>query len=107
MLEIDRIDVAYGAIRALQGVSLSIQAGEVVTLIGANGAGKTTTIRTISGLLRPTAGAIGAAIAKLMREDPANQVMEDLRRLKQLMETGEIATTEGQATGKEAAPETP
>ena len=58
MLEIDRIDVAYGAIRALQGVSLSIQAGEVVTLIGANGAGKTTTIRTISGLLRPTAGAI-------------------------------------------------
>jgi len=58
VLEIDRIDVAYGAIRALQGVSLSIQAGEVVTLIGANGAGKTTTIRTISGLLRPTAGAI-------------------------------------------------
>ena len=58
MLEIDRIDVAYGAIRALQGVSLLIQAGEVVTLIGANGAGKTTTIRTISGLLRPTAGAI-------------------------------------------------
>jgi branched-chain amino acid transport system ATP-binding protein len=58
VLEIDRIDVAYGAIRALQGVSLSIQAGEVVTLIGANGAGKTTTIRTISGLLRPTAGSI-------------------------------------------------
>jgi branched-chain amino acid transport system ATP-binding protein len=58
VLELDRIDVAYGAIQALRGLSLSVQAGELVTLIGANGAGKTTTIRTISGLLHPTAGAI-------------------------------------------------
>ena len=58
MLELSRIDVAYGSIQALRGVSLSVRAGEVVTLIGANGAGKTTTIRAISGLLRPTAGAI-------------------------------------------------
>jgi branched-chain amino acid transport system ATP-binding protein len=58
VLELDGLDVAYGAIRALRGVSLEVRQGEVVTLIGANGAGKTTTIRTISGLLRPTAGAI-------------------------------------------------
>ncbi len=58
MLELDRVDVAYGSIQALKGISLSVRAGEVVTLIGANGAGKTTTIRTISGLLKPTAGTI-------------------------------------------------
>jgi len=58
VLEVQGIDVAYGAIQALRGVSLAIEAGEVVTLIGANGAGKTTTLRTISGLLRPTAGSI-------------------------------------------------
>jgi branched-chain amino acid transport system ATP-binding protein len=58
VLELDGIDVAYGAIQALRGLSLEVRAGELVTLIGANGAGKTTTIRSISGLLRPTAGAI-------------------------------------------------
>ncbi len=58
MLELNSIDVAYGSIQALRGVSLSVRAGEVVTLIGANGAGKTTTIRAISGLLRPAAGTI-------------------------------------------------
>ena len=58
MLELDGIDVAYGAIQALRGISLEVRAGELVTLIGANGAGKTTTIRSISGLLRPTSGAI-------------------------------------------------
>ena len=58
MLELDRIDVAYGSVQALRGVSLRVSAGELVTLIGANGAGKTTTIRSISGLLRPTAGSI-------------------------------------------------
>jgi branched-chain amino acid transport system ATP-binding protein len=58
VLELDGVDVAYGAIQALRGLSLEVRAGELVTLIGANGAGKTTTIRSISGLLRPTAGAI-------------------------------------------------
>ncbi len=56
MLELSLVDVAYGSIQALRAISLSVQAGEVVTLIGANGAGKTTTIRTISGLLKPAAG---------------------------------------------------
>jgi branched-chain amino acid transport system ATP-binding protein len=58
VLELSLVDVAYGSIQALRGISLSVQAGEVVTLIGANGAGKTTTIRTISGLLRPAAGTV-------------------------------------------------
>lgn len=58
ILEIDNIHVYYGAIHALQGVSLSVEAGSVVTLIGANGAGKSTTLKTLSGLLRPRQGAI-------------------------------------------------
>src|SRR5436190_17074243 len=58
LLTIDNLQVSYGAIRALQGVSLNIDRGEIVTLIGSNGAGKTTLLRTISGLLRPTNGEI-------------------------------------------------
>jgi branched-chain amino acid transport system ATP-binding protein len=58
VLELDAVDVGYGTTPVLRGVSLEVRAGELVTLIGANGAGKTTTIRSISGLLRPTAGAI-------------------------------------------------
>jgi branched-chain amino acid transport system ATP-binding protein len=56
MLTLDNISVSYGAIRALKGVSMRVEQGEVVTLIGANGAGKTTTLRTITGLLSPTEG---------------------------------------------------
>ena len=58
MLQIDNIDTYYGNIRALKGVSLSVDEGEIVTLIGANGAGKTTTLDTISGLLKPRQGGI-------------------------------------------------
>jgi branched-chain amino acid transport system ATP-binding protein len=58
LLSINNLDVRYGAISALQDVSLQIDHGEIVTLIGANGAGKTTLLRTISGLLRPTRGSI-------------------------------------------------
>ena len=58
LLELEDVDVSYGRIRALRGVSLSVDAGEIVTLIGANGAGKTTTLRAISGLLRPSRGRI-------------------------------------------------
>jgi branched-chain amino acid transport system ATP-binding protein len=58
MLELDDVQVRYGNIRALQGVSLTVAQGELVALIGSNGAGKTTVLRTISGLLRPSAGTI-------------------------------------------------
>ncbi len=58
MLEIDNIHTYYGNIHALKGVSLEVNEGEIVCLIGANGAGKTTTLRTISGLLTPREGSI-------------------------------------------------
>ena len=58
MLEIKNLQVSYGAITALHGVSLSVKPGSIVTLIGGNGAGKTTTLRTVSGLLKPQAGEI-------------------------------------------------
>jgi branched-chain amino acid transport system ATP-binding protein len=58
MLKLENVSVNYGAIEALTGVSMHVETGEVVTLIGANGAGKTTTLRTITGLLQPRAGKI-------------------------------------------------
>lgn len=58
MLEVRDIDVFYGSVQALRGVSLEVNAGEAVALLGANGAGKTTTLRTISGLLSPASGEI-------------------------------------------------
>ena len=58
MLEIQNLSVDYGAIRALHGVSLRVDAASIVTLIGGNGAGKTTTLRAISGMVRPKTGTI-------------------------------------------------
>jgi len=58
LLELKNVSSAYGSVEALRGVSLKVEAGEVVTLLGANGAGKSTTLRTISGLIRPTSGEI-------------------------------------------------
>ncbi|MBS1115993.1 MAG: branched-chain amino acid transporter ATP-binding protein, partial [candidate division NC10 bacterium] len=57
LLEVEDLNVYYGAIHALQGISFGLDQGEIVTLIGANGAGNSTTLRTISGLLRPRRGA--------------------------------------------------
>lgn len=67
MLKIENLNVYYGNIQALKGVSLEVHEGEIVTLIGANGAGKSTLLKTISGLLRPKQGTIeylGSSINK-------------------------------------------
>lgn len=61
ILELSNINTHYGAIHALKDISLSVNPGEIVTLIGANGAGKSTTLKTISGLLKPTSGEIRLA----------------------------------------------
>lgn len=58
MLEIDDLHVSYGNIQALRGVSLRVEAGELVTIVGSNGAGKSTALLTISGVLRPRAGRV-------------------------------------------------
>ena len=73
-MEIKDLKVSYGAINALHGISLSVKAGSIVTLIGSNGAGKSTTLRAISGLVKPQAGEIlyaGQNIAGL----PAHQIV--------------------------------
>jgi len=58
MLEIENLHTYYGNIHALKGISLTVEQGEIVTLIGANGAGKTTTLRTICGLIKPRQGRV-------------------------------------------------
>lgn len=58
MLRVENIDVAYGDVQVLHGMSLAVEEGEIVALVGANAAGKTTTINTISGIIRPIVGAI-------------------------------------------------
>jgi branched-chain amino acid transport system ATP-binding protein len=58
MLKVDKLEVAYGNIKAIKGISLEVNKGEIVTLIGSNGAGKSTTLRAISGLLKPKSGTI-------------------------------------------------
>lgn len=75
MLTINDINVFYGAIHAIKGVSLEVNEGEIVTLIGANGAGKSTILRTISGLLKPKTGTIqfeGQEIAGM----PAHEIVK-------------------------------
>jgi len=70
MLSVMSLAVSYGGIRALHDVSLHVEAGEIVTLIGCNGAGKSTTLRTISGLIRPVAGSVEFEGRDLTRVPP-------------------------------------
>ncbi|HKY54729.1 MAG TPA: ABC transporter ATP-binding protein [Anaerolineales bacterium] len=73
MLELENIHTYYGNIHALKGISLTVDKGEIVTLIGANGAGKSTTLRTITGLLRPRVGTV-----KLEGEDLGKYKAHDI-----------------------------
>ena len=75
MLEVLSVDAGYGGFRALVGVSLEVHAGEAVAVIGPNGAGKTTLMRVISGLIRPTSGAISMEGVDL-RATPAHRIVE-------------------------------
>ncbi len=76
MLEVKNINVYYGAIHAIKGISLSVEEGEIVTLIGANGAGKSTTLRTISGLLKPKTGEINF-LNKNIAGMPAHKIVRE------------------------------
>lgn len=75
MLEIHDLNVYYGAIHAIKNISLHVDQGEIVTLIGANGAGKSTTLRTISGLLRPTSGSI-TFLNETISNKPAQTIVQ-------------------------------
>jgi len=78
LLEIKDLKVAYGKIQAVKGISLHINVGEIVTLVGANGAGKTTLLKTISGLLKPSSGLINFEGKDIQGIDPHNRVLEGL-----------------------------
>jgi len=74
VLTVENLNVSYGAIKALHGVSLKVPQGSIVTLIGANGAGKSTTLRALSGLVKTSSGSItydGEEVSKL----PANKIV--------------------------------
>ena len=75
LLDVDGLEVTYGKIRAVKGVSFSVNAGTLVTLIGANGAGKTTTLRTLSGLVPPSAGTV-TFDGQRLDGVPAHQIVE-------------------------------
>jgi branched-chain amino acid transport system ATP-binding protein len=74
ILELDTVDAFYGRIQALRGVSISVEKGEIVALIGSNGAGKTTTLRTISGLMHPHSGTIRFDSHDISRTGPSKIV---------------------------------
>lgn len=86
MLQMENVNVFYGAIHAIKDISISVEEGEIVTLIGANGAGKSTTLRTISGLLKPKTGKIlfegkeiGGLAAQTIVKEGISQVPEGRR----------------------------
>ena len=84
LLEVHDLNVYYGAIHALKGISFHVEKGEIVALIGANGAGKSTTLGTISGLLRPRSGKV------LYRGDDLTQSLSD-----QIVRKGIVQIPEG------------
>ena len=75
ILEIEDLNTYYGSIHALKGITLRVDEGEIVTVIGANGAGKTTTLNTISGIVRPRSGHVRVAGVDVTHEPPHKIVM--------------------------------
>ena len=78
LLEVKDLRVSYGKIEAIKGISLHVEKGEIVTLVGANGAGKTTLLKTISGILKPTTGKIIFENKDVETIEPHNRVLEGL-----------------------------
>ena len=78
LLEVKDLKVSYGKIEAIKGISLNVNKGEIVTLVGANGAGKTTLLKTISGILKPSAGVINFEDIDIQGIAPHNRVLEGL-----------------------------
>ncbi len=78
LLKIEDLKVNYGGIEAVKGISLSVEEGQIVTLIGANGAGKSTTLRTISGLVKPRSGSITFAGEDITGLDPTSIVKKGI-----------------------------
>ena len=74
LLEVEGVDAFYGRVQALHGISLKLDRGEIVALIGSNGAGKTTTLRTISGLMHPAKGKVTFDGAEITFTEPAKVV---------------------------------
>ncbi len=113
MLTVQNIHTYYGNIRALQGVSLQVNSGEIVTLIGSNGAGKTTTLRTIQGLLRPKQGEIflegkplhtlsSEAIVKLgISQSPEGRMIFPRMTVRENLEMGAFSRTDRRAITKD------
>ncbi len=78
LLNIENLQVSYGKIKAIKGISLHVNQGEIVTLVGANGAGKTTLLKTISGILSPTEGVINFDGADLSKIKPYQRVINGI-----------------------------
>ncbi|MGI8682928.1 MAG: ABC transporter ATP-binding protein [Mycobacteriales bacterium] len=109
LLEVTDLRVAYGKIEAVKGISFTVEAGQVVTLIGTNGAGKTTTLRTLSGLLRPRTGEVrfegeridGEAahriVARGMAHAPEGRHIFPLMTIAENLELGAYTRSDGTA----------
>ena len=78
LLNIENLQVSYGKIKAIKGISLNVNQGEIVTLVGANGAGKTTLLKTISGILSPAEGVINFEGADLSKIKPYQRVINGI-----------------------------
>jgi len=110
MLSVRDLHVSYGGIRALKGVTLEVNQGEIVTIIGANGAGKSTLLNSISGFLKPTKGEIVFKGERLGRQPPVeyqqgeNGAQSVLSQVVGRVEEGQIGATVGQVRAGEQGP---